>query len=95
MSSVELHKIDFGKFIEALDQCKGNVWLVTDEGDRLNLKSRFCQLLGISKMVEGGMVNSAKIICDDPEDDSLLFRFNLYGDKILREKEAENESENG
>ena len=43
----------------------------------------------------GGMVNSAKIICDDPEDDSLLFRFNLYGDKILREKEAENESENG
>ena len=59
MSSVELHKIDFGKFIEALDQCKGNVWLVTDEGD------------------------------------SLLFRFNLYGDKILREKEAENESENG
>ncbi len=87
MSSVELHKIHFEKFIEAIDQCKGNVWLVTDEGDKLNLKSKFCQLLGIAKIVEGGMVTKAKIICDNPEDDSLLFRFNLYGDKILEEKE--------
>ncbi len=87
MSSIELHKIHFEKFIEAVEQCKGNVWLVTDEGDRLNLKSRFCQLLGLAKIVEGGMVNEAKIICDDPADDSLLFRFNLYGDKVLDEKE--------
>lgn len=90
MSSLELHKIDFKKFIEAIDQCKGNVWLVTEEGDRLNLKSKFCQLLGIAKIVEGGMVNEAKIICDDPADDSLLFRFNLYGDKILDENKEEN-----
>ncbi len=89
MSSIELHKIHFEKFIEAVEQCKGNVWLVTDEGDRLNLKSRFCQLLGLAKIVEGGMVNQAKIICDDPADDSLLFRFNLYGDKVLEEKDAE------
>ncbi len=87
MSSIELHKIQFEKFIEAVEQCKGNVWLVTDEGDRLNLKSRFCQLLGLAKIVEGGMVNEAKIICDDPADDSLLFRFNLYGDKVLDENE--------
>lgn len=89
MSSVELHKIDFKKFIEAIDQCKGNVWLVTDEGDKLNLKSRFCQLIGIAKIVEGGMVSEAKIICDDPDDDSLLFRFNLYGNKILDENKEE------
>lgn len=91
MSSIELHKIHFEKFIQAIDQCKGNVWLVTDEGDRLNLKSKFCQLLGIAKIVEGGMVNQAKIICDDPEDDSLLFRFNLYGDKILDENQKKND----
>lgn len=89
MGSIELHKIHFAKFIEAIDQCKGNVWLVTDEGDKLNLKSKFCQLLGLAKIVEGGMVTEARIICDDPEDDSLLFRFNLYGDKILEEHENE------
>lgn len=85
MNMTELHKIDFSKFIEAIEQCKGNVWLITDEGDKLNLKSRFCQLLGISRIVQGGMVNDAKIVCDDPDDDSLLFRFNLYGDKVLEE----------
>lgn len=89
MSSVELHKIDLKKFIEAIDQCKGNVWLVTPEGDKLNLKSRFCQLIGLAKIVEGGIVSEAKIICDDPDDDSLLFRFNLYGNKILDENKEE------
>lgn len=91
MGATELHKIDFGKFIEALDQCKGNVWLVTAEGDKLNLKSRFCQLLGIAEIVKGGLVTEAKVICDDPDDDSLLFRFNLYGDKVLDENKEEQE----
>lgn len=85
MGSLELHKVHFEKFLEAVDQCKGNVYLVTDEGDRLNLKSKLCQLIGISRIIEGGMVNEAKIVCEDPEDDSLLFRFNLYGDKVLEE----------
>ena len=85
MSSVELHKIDFKKFIEAIDQCKGDVYLVTDDGDKLNLKSKLCQLIGLTKIIEGGMISEAKIVCENPEDDTLLFRFNLYGDKVLKE----------
>ncbi len=85
MSSVELHKIDFKKFLEAIDQCKGNVFLVTEDGDKLNLKSKLCQLIGLTKIIEGGMISEAKIVCENPEDDTLLFRFNLYGDKVLEE----------
>lgn len=85
MSSVELHKIDFKKFLEAIDQCKGDVFLVTDDGDKLNLKSKLCQLIGLTKIIEGGMISSAKIVCENQEDDSLLFRFNLFGDKVLEE----------
>ena len=91
MGSVEIHKIHFEKFIEAIDQCKGNVWLITPEGDKLNLKSKLCQVIGLTRLVSGGMIDEAKIFCEDPEDDSLLFRFNLYGDKVLSEnKTAEN-----
>jgi len=86
MGSLELHKIQFEKFLEAVDHCKGDVYLVTDEGDRLNLKSKLCQLIGIAQIIQGGMVKEAKIVCEDPEDDSLLFRFNLYGDKVLDEQ---------
>ena len=85
MSSVELHKIDFKKFLAAIDQCKGDVYLVTDDGDKLNLKSKLCQLIGLTKIIEGGMISSAKIVCENQEDDSLLFRFNLFGDKVLEE----------
>lgn len=85
MSSVELHKIDFKKFLEAIDQCKGNVFLVTEDGDKLNLKSKLCQVIGLTKIIEGGMISEAKIVCENPEDDTLLFRFNLYGNKVLEE----------
>ena len=85
MSSVELHKIDFKKFLEAIDQCKGDVYLVTDDGDKLNLKSKLYQVIGLTKIIEGGMISEAKIVCDNPEDDTLLFRFNLYGNKVLEE----------
>lgn len=85
MASVELHKIDFKKFIEAIDQCKGRVYLVTEDGDRLNLKSKLCQVIGLTKIIEGGMIKEAKVVCENPEDDSLLFRFNLYGNKVLDE----------
>ena len=85
MTITELHNVSLDSFIEAVEQCKGNVWLITEDGDKLNLKSRFCQILGLAKIVEGGMIAEAKIYCENADDLSLLFRFNLYGEKILRE----------
>ena len=85
MSATNLRNIDFKKFMEAIDQCKGDVFLVTSEGDRLNLKSKLCQVIGLTSLIEGGRISEAKIVCENPEDDSLLFRFNLFGDKVLKE----------
>ena len=34
---LQLHDIDFKDFIEAVDSCKGDVFLETEEGDVLNL----------------------------------------------------------
>ena len=76
-----LHNVDVKAFLAKLDQCKGNVFLVTDEGDQLNLRSKLCQLVGLTKLIEGGKISEAFIVCDEPEDETLLFRFNLYGAK--------------
>ena len=89
MNSFSMHNIDFQKFMQAIDQCKGDVFLVTDEGDKLNLKSKLCQVIGIARLIEGGKISEAKIVCENPEDDSLLFRFNLYGDKVLEENKQD------
>ena len=78
---IELHDIDVPAFLKVLDECKGNIYLVTNEGDHLNLKSKLSQLVGLTKLIEGGQIAQAFIICDNPEDQSRLFRFNLYGAK--------------
>ena len=71
---INLHDIDVTKFLE------GNVYLITSEGDRLNLKSKLCQLVGLTKLIEGGKIAEACIYCDNKNDESKLFRFNLLGD---------------
>ena len=41
---IELHDIDVPGFLSVLDSCEGNVYLMTRDGDKLNLKSKLCQL---------------------------------------------------
>ncbi len=77
---VSLRNVDASKFLNVLDTCKGNVYLVTREGDHLNLKSKLCQLIGLTQLIEGGRIAEAYILCDNPEDESKLFRFGLFGE---------------
>ena len=79
MDKIQIHDIDFNKFIEALDSCKGDVFLETPEGDSLNLRSKLCQIMGIANILNGAKVSEATIRCTNQEDESKLFRFNLYG----------------
>ncbi len=77
---MDLHNIDVTEFLDVLDTCEGNVYLVTNEGDRLNLKSKLCQLIGLTKLVEGGRIAVASIFCGNKDDESKLFRFNCFGE---------------
>lgn len=79
-SVISLHNIDVAKFLAVLDTCKGNVYLVTREGDHLNLKSKLCQLIGLTKLIEGGKISEAYILCDNKDDESKLFRLGLFGE---------------
>ncbi len=77
---IKLHDLDFNEFIKALDSCKGDVFLETADGDILNLKSKLCQIVGLATILEGAKVSEAVIRCANPEDETILFRFNLYGE---------------
>ncbi|MEG1447564.1 MAG: hypothetical protein RSB47_08015 [Ruthenibacterium sp.] len=79
--SIDMHNIDLKEFNEILATCTGDVFMVTPEGDRLNLKSKLCQLIGFTKLIEGGSIAAAHLECTNPEDQSKLFRFNMFGEK--------------
>ena len=80
-NAIELHNVDVKAFLAVIDTCEDDVFLVTDEGDRLNLKSKLCQLIGLTQLIEGGKITDAHIECQNPEDESKLFRFNIFGNK--------------
>ncbi len=80
MEGVQIHKFDFNKLMEFAATTKGEVFLKTNEGDVLNLKSRLTQLLVLSGAIAQGTIEEAMVICTDKEEESALFRMNLYGD---------------
>ncbi len=79
MSTVDLNNIDLKEFNDVLATCEGDVFMVTPEGDRLNLKSKLCQLIGFTKLIEGGSIANATLECSNVNDQSKLFRFNMFG----------------
>ena len=78
-AKIQLHNINFDDFIKVIDECKGDVYLETKDGDVLNLKSKLCQMIGLSTILAKSQVAEATLRCTNPEDESRLFRFNLYG----------------
>lgn len=77
-NEMTMHDIDIADFIQTLDSCKGDVYLETAEGDVLNLKSKLCQMMGVSNILKGAVISEAKIRCTCKDDEALLFRFNLF-----------------
>lgn len=73
-----LHNIDFEDFLTVVKSCKGNVYMETEEGDCLNLKSKLCQIIGLTSLIKGGVIKEIFIRCELPEDETKLFRFNLF-----------------
>lgn len=78
-SVMSLHNIDVSEFLDVLDTCEGNVYLVSHNGDRINLKSKLSQLIGLTRLIEGGKITEACIVCDNAADESRLFRLNMFG----------------
>ncbi len=77
---IKLHNVNFDDLIKTIDECKGDVYLETTDGDVLNLKSKLCQMIGISTILRNSEVSEAKLRCTNSDDETLLFRFNLYGE---------------
>ena len=79
MEGVQIHDFDFSKLMEFAAEAQGDVFLKTTEGDVLNLKSRLTQLLVLSGAISKGTLEEATVVCHNKEDESRLFRMNLYG----------------
>lgn len=55
-------------FFRMIDSCKGKVELVSEEGDRLNLKSKLSQYVSLARVFSDGIIDQLDIIAYEPED---------------------------
>lgn len=63
------------EFFKIVDSCKGRVELLTGEGDRLNLKSRLCQLLSMGQIFSKSEDLHLEIVASEEEDLQKLCKF--------------------
>ena len=67
---------DVEKFLDIIKKCKGSVELVSNQGDRLNLKSELTKYLAISKLFnDNTFINEMELIASEPEDVQMLMKY--------------------
>ena len=61
-------------FIKTINECSGDVWLESTDGDRINLKSKLSQYIAISALIsiEG---DNLDLYCSLPEDETKFLKF--------------------
>lgn len=67
------------RFFERLQNCKGNIEVVTPEGDRLNMKSKLCQYIVMMNIFDNAEIDEVEMFFSCPEDYALVMDFLIKG----------------
>lgn len=67
------------EFFERLQECAGQIVLETNDGDRLNLKSKLCQYILLSDMFNNAKIEDFELYFSNPEDVIKIFDYLVRG----------------
>ena len=68
------------KFLDVIKQCRGNVELISKQGDRLNLKLELTKYIAISQLfTDNTFINEMELIVSEPEDMKILLDYMMEG----------------
>ena len=67
------------KLLKAIEECEGKVELVTELGDRFNLKSKLSQYVSFVKILANRTVPSIEIITSNHSDAEKLMKLMING----------------
>ncbi len=70
---------DIEGFFALLDSCHGKVELVTDEGDRINLKSKISQYFSLAQAFSDGVLDEIEIVAHEPDDAVKILDYMMKG----------------
>lgn len=67
------------EFFKVLVQCEGEVFLVSPEGDKLNLKSKLMQYVAMSKLFSDAKITDLELQVTEQKDLQLLLNYLIRG----------------
>ena len=70
---------DVDAFFKVIDSCKGDVFLISNEGDKINLKSKLCQYLAMAKIFSSEYIKELSLEISDEKDTEKLVSFMMSG----------------
>lgn len=72
---MKIHNVaQLNDFLAALNECKGQVWLESPEGDKFNLKSEFSQYIALGALL-GQRGDFLDLYCALKEDEKNFFKY--------------------
>jgi hypothetical protein len=72
---MKVFNVDVDSFSKLIQSCKGNVTIVTEDGDRIVTNSMLSALIGFAKVLEVASLKEIEFECDDPEDRIRVLNF--------------------
>lgn len=73
---------DVEGLFKVIDSCEGKVELISSEGDRLNLKSKLCQFVSLTTLLQTDVeIPELELVAYEPDDTAKLIQF------LMEEKE--------
>ena len=77
------HITDVDAFFTVVDSCNGDVFLVSSEGDKINLKSKLCKYLAMAKVFSSDYIKELSLEVTDDKDTEKLINFMMNGNGQL------------
>lgn len=72
---MKLYKIEeVNEFMNAVDSCRGDVYLVSAYGDKYNIKSKLTQYLALG-MLLNKEYDDLELFCDYKDDEAVFIEF--------------------
>ena len=73
---------EVSNFLKTIDECDGDVWLESIDGDKINLKSKLSQYVAISALINCEADN-LELFCSRKEDEMKFFKFFYENPEVL------------
>jgi hypothetical protein len=83
---MKVFNVDVEAFAQMIQQCKGQVVIITEDGDRLVTNSMLSALVGYSNILKVASVKEIEFECENPEDRVRVLDF------MMRHRTTEAES---